>query len=377
MKNKSADGLRGLAAMNVVIAHFFCAFVPGLLHKNYPSLFAENPHPGLLYRVLELPVLNIFYNGHLAVLVFFVLSGYVLTMPYYRNESDVVLKRRLFGRYFRLNLPILAVTALAFVLYRFNLYENVAASELSGSKPWFSSFYPAGIDVSAALGLGLYKAILFGDNLLDPPLWTLKVEFVGSIILLGYYLAKPQRHSWLLLGMLFLGLYAVQGPDSLYFMAIFLGALLNRLQFAPQWNWPVFVLAMYFGGFQFGNVAYNFLPDWQFGSTLVFEKKNFYNTVSALLMVAVLANGFGRAWLESRPVQFLGRISFSIYLLHFLVLCSLSSHLYVAAPASVGYLLFNFTTYVTVCVLLAAVFYRLVDRPAIELSRRFSGWLFR
>lgn len=377
MKNKSADGLRGLAALNVVIAHFFCAFVPGLLHKNYPSLFAENPHPGLMHRVLELPVLNIFYNGHLAVLIFFVLSGYVLTMPYYRNEPDIVLKRRLSGRYFRLNLPIIAVTLLAFILYKLNLFENVAASQLSGSKPWFNSFYPAGIDAPAALGLALFKAILFGDNLLDPPLWTLKIEFIGSIALLGYYLAKPQRHSWLLLGMVFAFLYAVQGPDSLYFMAIFLGALLNCLQFAPQWNWPVFVLAMYFGGFQFGNVVYDFLPDLRLGSVLLFEKKNFYNTLSALLMVAALANGFGRTWLESRVPQFLGRISFSIYLLHFLVLCSLSSHLFLAAPASPGWLLLNFSIYLTVCFLLAALFYRWVDLPAIAWSRRFSDWLFR
>ena len=39
MKNKSADGLRGIAALNVAISHFVAAFLPMMLYKNYLTLF--------------------------------------------------------------------------------------------------------------------------------------------------------------------------------------------------------------------------------------------------------------------------------------------------------------------------------------------------
>ena len=52
MKNKWADGLRGIAALNVAVDHFVAAFLPMMLHKNYPAIFAENSHPSHLFQIL-------------------------------------------------------------------------------------------------------------------------------------------------------------------------------------------------------------------------------------------------------------------------------------------------------------------------------------
>lgn len=66
-----ADGLKGVAAFNVVVAHFVAAFLPMMLHKNYPTVFAENLNPSNLFEILTSPIFSIFYNGHFAVLIFF------------------------------------------------------------------------------------------------------------------------------------------------------------------------------------------------------------------------------------------------------------------------------------------------------------------
>ncbi len=68
-------------------------------------------------------MVSIFYNGHFAVLIFFVLSGYVLTMPYYnQDESSGVLSKRLWGRYLRLNIPIFFAISISYVVYVSGLY---------------------------------------------------------------------------------------------------------------------------------------------------------------------------------------------------------------------------------------------------------------
>jgi peptidoglycan/LPS O-acetylase OafA/YrhL len=76
-------------------------------------------------------------------------------------------------------------------------------------------------------------------------------------------------------------------------------------------------------------------------------------------------------------VQFLARISFSLYLLHFIVLCSLASWFYLHSPQQTLWLLANFVLYLAVCFLAAHLFEAWVDRGAIRVSHRFSARLFR
>ena len=83
-KDRNADGLRGIAALNVTISHFLCAFLPMVMHGIYPGVFKAADHPDAVTRILSNPLVSLLYNGHYPVVVFFVLSGYVLTIPYFR-----------------------------------------------------------------------------------------------------------------------------------------------------------------------------------------------------------------------------------------------------------------------------------------------------
>jgi len=79
MHNKKLDGLRGLAALNVTISHFIAAFFPALLNANYPQTFPANNNPSILFKIVSFPAISVLYNGNFAVLIFFAISGYVLT----------------------------------------------------------------------------------------------------------------------------------------------------------------------------------------------------------------------------------------------------------------------------------------------------------
>jgi peptidoglycan/LPS O-acetylase OafA/YrhL len=378
MKNKSADGLRGMAAFNVTVAHFVSAFLPIMLYNNYPTIFPKNNEPSMVFKILTSPVLTIFYNGHFAVMVFFVLSGYVLTLPYFTNREDgcLTLRKRLWGRYFRLNVPVLACVLLSFIVYSAGWYSNVQAAEISGSTKWLKNFYPATILAADAAKQAVYQSILFAKCTLVPPLWTLRMEFIGSLYILLFYISKPKDHTLIPLLLVFAMIYAVHGDDSLYLYAFFLGSLLGggggRI---ARLRAPLFFIGLYFGGFQYEMPLYDFLPNlssvWPF-----WHKKTFYNGLGAILVTASVIHGFGSKVFQSRVAQFLGKISFSIYCIHFIVLCSLASFLYIHLPSGKLFLGLNLLCYISTCFIAAYLFEKFVDRNSISISHSFSSRLF-
>ncbi len=371
MKNTSADGLRGLAALSVTITHFVAAFLPSLLFYNYGALFPRPVEPGPLADALGSPVFTLFYNGHFPVLIFFVLSGYVLTLPWFeRADAAPVLQRRLWSRYLRLNLPIMAAIGLAWIAYSTGLMHTGQAAQLSGSTNWLASFYPSGLTGFAALKEAVFGSIVLGSASFLPPLWTLKIEFIGSIYILLFFVAKPARHLLLPMALACLLLHAIHAEQSIYYIALFAGAALHRVRLTRSGQFAVFAAGLYFGAYQHFRAMYGFLPD-----PRIWDVKSFYNAIGAACVCAAVLSGWGQGLLNRPLVQFLGRISFSIYLLHFIVLCSLSAAFYTYFPRDALHLGIGFVLYLAACVGAAWLFERWVDRPAIAISRRFGKML--
>ncbi len=378
MKNKSADGLRGVAAFNVAIHHFVAAFLPMMLHNNYPSVFTENKQPSTVFELLTSPFFTLIYNGHFAVLIFFVLSGYVLSLPYYmeNNKAKHTLSKRLLGRYLRLNIPIAAAIFLSFLFYKSGFYFNIQAAEISGSKNWLQNFYPQGISPLTTIKEALYNSILFGKELLVPPLWSLHIEFVGSVYVLLLYILKPKNSTLTPMLIVFILIYANNQQDSIYYFAIFFGSLLSKIEKSIKFRVVFLILGIYFGGFQFESIMYDFLPSLNFMGVDLWEKKNFYNCIGAVLITTAVIQGFGSVFFESRVTQFLGRISFSIYLLHFIVLCSFSSFFYIHLPKNSLFITANFIIYIFICFLFSIIFERFIDKSSIRISHDFSSKIF-
>ena len=164
MKNKGADGLRGIAAFNRCISHFIAAFLPMMLHNNFPMIFPQNNNSTVTFEVITSPFLSVFYNGQFAVLIFLVLSGYVLTIPSFKDNTEGLLQKRLWGRYLRLNIPIAATITLSLIAYKLGFYSNIQAAEISGSTNWLSVYFPAGISYAEAFKELLLQSIFLGER---------------------------------------------------------------------------------------------------------------------------------------------------------------------------------------------------------------------
>lgn len=161
------EASRGMAASIVIAHHFFLGFVP----DYEPSII------GRWYYV--------FVNGTGAVHFFFVLSGFVLCWAYFNSGDVNRLKEGFFKRLPRLAGPVLLTTIASFFLFYFGAYYFEGASKISGST-WLASFGGA---LRPDFQPSLYEAIKQGLTTFvtgyanyNINLWTMKPEFIGSII---------------------------------------------------------------------------------------------------------------------------------------------------------------------------------------------------
>jgi peptidoglycan/LPS O-acetylase OafA/YrhL len=196
------ESIRGFAAVQVVLLHFLSAFWPDLVFESVSRSPAWYVHLSPLYFL---------YDGYSAVYIFFVLSGYVLTRSFERNlEHPLAL---ISARVLRLGLPSVAAVLVGAAAIGIFGRPNVDASVISGSE-WFASPRFTELSMLSIVRDGVGNALFLGYRGLPdvaflspwqqpisqsfvPPLWSLSIEFYGSllVLLLTWY-ARRSRLLW-------------------------------------------------------------------------------------------------------------------------------------------------------------------------------------
>ncbi|MDP1889743.1 MAG: acyltransferase, partial [Gemmatimonadaceae bacterium] len=296
------DSLRGLAALAVVVGHYVAAYggPPGL-------------PPVLLWRT----PLAATVDGNAAVSFFFVLSGFVLSIGFFRDPV------RLHGRFsygafmiarvFRLWVPYAAVF-LATWAVRSWLFDPVAV--VPAQSPWLDQFWQQPFSVREAL-TELSLVIPPQMHRLIPPGWTLSMELSLSLLVpIGALLAE--RRLWWLVSLSAFGIVALGMPRFLFHFMI--GIVLCRvwvsrgspvLQLRPVAKALLWGIAVLLYTYQF-----TLAP---FAPTLFPGLKIWYvsGTGAGLLLALVLDAPAVQALLVRPALRQLGRSSYSIYLVHF------------------------------------------------------------
>jgi peptidoglycan/LPS O-acetylase OafA/YrhL len=370
------EAIRGLAALAVLVGHFILGFWPGMAFREG---LGWNELPGAVRMLADFPG-KYLWDGHMAVSIFFVLSGFVLSLIYFQRGGTAAIGSAAVRRYPRLMIPIAASILLAFVLLKVGAMCNQAAVQhmnaLYGlpqqldltarngySNRWLALYFFNPPDVAIALREATWGAVT-GIATYNLILWTMPFELVGSFLVYGSLaLFGAARNRWLL--------YAIGGglliaDDRLFLLDFLLGMALCDMWVQNQRKWGMTLslwpaLALIALGL--------YVVPWK--------------PVAALMVVsAAAASPRLQQLLEARWLAFLGRISFSLYLLHMIVFCSVGCGLYVLLCRDLGWShaagsLTAAAGALVVCLLAAWLFYHTVDRTAITLSRRFDVWLFR
>lgn len=324
------EAIRGIAAIFVVLCHSTISFLTKL-GEIYPV--GWNP-------TWEGSVLFILVNGPGAVVLFFVLSGYVLTRRFFEDGQSMILLRGAVKRWPRLLGPVLISTLLSCALFKSGLYRFEDAGKLSGS-PWLANFavVPGTLLVptwEAAFAQGMFFTFFRGDNWFDTSLWTMRPELLGSFIAFGgaavlFEARKVSRLVVVLLtGLMVLFAHFSQPVLAAFPVGVAMAALLGRGKLRPWWGlWIIGITGLYFLGYAGSPVgAYSLLSviPWLAARPVYFQIIGAACIISIVEVYQPLER-----MLSNRFFAFLGALSFPIYLLHFLVICSIGSEIYIEA----------------------------------------------
>jgi len=357
------DGLRGVAALIVVAYH--CLLATGISDDYLRVLAGGVSDSGLVNLLANTPIRYLFM-GPEAVVVFFVLSGLVLVRPLLRGRS-LDLWNYFPRRVLRLWLPTAAAVVLAVVVI---LCTPQDPSRLRSS--WAQAFsFPA-------LNMGDVMNSFFlitGSPKLNNPLWTLRWELLFSLLLpLAFAAAAMVRGRvalWVLACAVTTGFGSVWGTPALVYGPMFLaGALLavrrdkveaSRRRIPARRTSPV----LWF----LAGLALLSVPDMVRLAAPV-EVRGFVHPFSqgavlggaCLLVVALVSAGAPARLFSLRPVRFLGRISFSLYLVHMPLLLG-AVHLAPEHPV------LALLVAIPVIFLVAWLFCRFVEEPSARLAR--------
>jgi peptidoglycan/LPS O-acetylase OafA/YrhL len=338
------DSVRGIAALMVVIGH--CGRL---------SLFGSETHLGFWW----LPAL---WDGHSAVIGFFLLSGYVLALQLDAPNRPTYWAY-LVRRFFRIWPAFAAAVVLAFLALRWS------------STP--VDFDPhGGLPATPTNGNLLENLFMVGSPFtVDPPVWSLYVEARLSIIF-PFLLLFTRR-----LGMLWAILISTAATIPI-----------TRL---VHWDLPEVVLSMvkasrYIVLFIIGAalaapqnpvaIVYRCLSKHVKALLLIFALAclvaKFYSTQQPLpfmgyvswagvcvLFVFCLYSKLAERLLDRAPFRFLGRVSYGLYLVHFPIILILKDQI------SGGW----FTVVVVaLSVLVAGIINCWVEQPSVALGRKIT-----
>jgi peptidoglycan/LPS O-acetylase OafA/YrhL len=355
------DALRGIAALMVVVNHFILV--------------------GPLWWIPRSP-LRVLALGHEAVILFFILSGFVLTLQLI-SDRRISYRDYAIRRICRIYLPYLAVLFTAFSIV--NLI-NIEPVKWAGS--WFNDIWTGSFSgremLDHLLFIGEYKA-----NRVLPVIWSLIYEMRISLMmpLVVYCVSRFSARTCL----------AAALCISLVSFAFAMGRNTDQTSspsFSGDWAMTAHFLGMFIVGatLAFHRVRWQQWLDKR-GRTMLVLAASLALYFLSRLVLSITSGAIGQYifdWcvvagaagmvctaivsrrftlvLAKRPIVFLGTISYSLYLTHTVVLLTVI-HL---MPAS-GSPWHSIVTAAVLVIPVAAVTHFVVERPSILLGKFLTG----
>ena len=373
IKLNAVESIRGLACLAVVFSHLSLSFYPYLHHFDKHEV-ASNAWVHFIHH----SPFAFWYSGTAAVYVFFVLSGFILSYVICNSRNmQAKLKSMMVKRYPRLAIPALGSCILLWTALQFSDIDS------SHVQYWLKVLATQDIGFSQAIYEGTIGSFLFAESSLNWVLWTMQVELLGSFLLFGLlYIYSLDKRLFLPLILLFPMTSIFFQSQELYLglLCFLIGSLIflyGRVIRSPLVALLLLLFGLYLAGAHNTSLAYHWIY------VLVGERTYEYcNFIAGILIVySILMNPILSQKLDNRVCVYLGKLSFSIYLLHLLLMycvCLPLFNSFIAlgwsydAAAIWAILLFFIALIIS-----ADLYSRYVDTLAINLSNRLSDWVLK
>ncbi|KAK5661368.1 hypothetical protein OQA88_11267 [Cercophora sp. LCS_1] len=390
------DGIRGLAALFVFICHLtYTCFViaPGYGYKTTN------------FHILKLPLIRLFYSGPPMVAVFFVVSGFALSLRPLRlarsgQHADLAetMASFIFRRPLRLFLPPAISTFIIACLLRLGAYEwnrEFAYDDVymrNVQEIHYQRFNTTS-DQMADWAWTMWRFVhvwdwdVFGGSTgMDVHLWTIPVEFRCSmglfLALVGTSGCKTVVRTLVVAGM---GVFCFLSER--WEMMLFLAGMgLAEMELAWKTDkkggvwYGVGVVGLYL--MSQPDVGSEETPGWVWLCRMIPEwwsdKHRFWQSFGAIVFVLAVARSAGwQRVFNLGVVQYFGRISYAIYLMHGPVMHTVGYSIEKGMWKLTGVegMAYNYgfvvaSLFVVPVVIWASdVFWRAVDAPVVQFAK--------
>lgn len=390
--NDGLLSLRGIAAMAVLIFHSLLIFqvsggdVTYNVHLHYTN-FTRFINEFIVFL----------FSGSAAVVFFFVHSGFVLALslskhPSHNNMRDKTISLFAFyiKRLFRLY-PMIIVSILVSLIYQKYFFHPLNDPLFS---TWFRNFYTEPVDFK-----NLMENIFLSKFNLSPFLWSLRIEVIGSLFMPLIYFASRRVFTTYLMCFLFYlfanNLLPEHTLKVTFICCLFIGTLVGMLKNEIQ----EYIIVIKSTLAKQKSLSNNSILK-NIYSTL--ENRNFYVLLSLIILIvswcysptigtAVVIESLASAviiyvayYYDEGPMQyfcnlpfikFLGKISYSLYILSLLciniigrIIYSILSHSFISHYGLITNLLATIFT-IILTILFSTITFYFIEYPFMKLGR--------
>lgn len=422
------DGMRGLAAFVVFLCHMsYGTFdITHVYNAGEPDVESEN------LSFLQLPIVRLLYSGPPMVAIFFVISGYVLSckpLKQMRNHDYdglmSTLTSSVFRRALRLFLPCFVSTFIVVCLVQLGIYKLTEdfANEMRmvhedhaymAPNIWLQiwDWIHKMLDFINVFDWSLYS----GSIDLDRHLWTIPVEFRCSMgLFITHVLIGRMRSGTRLLTLCFLLVWGTYW-NRWEMVPFWAGALLaevdlnragqeslvcekrapaeprpeGRSSLASFGNTTIFMMGLFLASYPDadGHISPGYIRLTNMIPERYTEKHRFWPNVGAVMIVWGAGNVsfLKKTIFESYIMQFLGKISFPLYVCHGFIIHTFGYLIMDRVwKLTGGYedwrkfqMGFAFSAFCTVMVTVwvSHIFLRVVDVRCVRFAKWLEGQLF-
>ncbi|KAJ4394762.1 hypothetical protein N0V93_003982 [Gnomoniopsis smithogilvyi] len=331
------DGLRGLAAFSVCSNHI----IYGEITAPYRSFWDSPAHENR--KLIQLPPLRLLFASKGMVPLFMVLGSYTISLGLIKSRQSLGLaalchrvQSIAIRRFMRLYAPVLLLVSVAQTLYFFDLFswDFGAMGVLRGREPFQRPI--SHITYAFRLVMDLMDIVEFQFSQgFSNQIWTIPYEFRGSLVvcLLTLIFSGCKTHLRLsALAAISAHLFWYGHWDLFCFVA---GQFLAEAKVASSkkiadrrehgiWQLVLLIAGIYLLCLRSETELpheYRFLvylesPYWNKHNPWIDVQYSWHAIASLLVVGAISSSASYQRQLERRIPQYLGRLSFSMYLVH-------------------------------------------------------------
>lgn len=355
------DGLKGIAAILISLRHYLISFGP-FGYIGWQSGVDNATKADFFWASFPM---SLFVNSDLTLFLFFALIAFIPAMHFFQTRNETWIRKQAIVRYFSLLPYVVIPCLLSYACYHFGWYYHKELGDLLGIN-WNKALFYGDFSLLPLLYASFFKDFITTGGGYISSLWCINIIFMGSYFAYTFILffAKLSKRVYIYL---IAFLILLNAPAFLPFLIGILVAdiyvhKINTLNI--KLGTVLLILAL---------LLYSALES-------SFTHSAFLALSMSLSLFIILLTSCTikkyKHFLENKYLVCAGRYSFSLIIVHMIIMSSISAKIFIVLYAFVGYYLSLFITF-AVSIVINIVATYILDKLTTPLSKVLSSYVYK